>query len=150
MACGVVLLLVGRLPSFIAFGARLIAQPLNYSGIIVGHTSDVFGLRKQSPGLPLFPSLSSRPSTQLTTYRQVQPNLSRQPVALLARASENCPGPDPSSRHRRVRIIPKHLQNVTVFLFGLPSLFFPDRPIKIGGTKCPYTKTTCYINRTKP
>ena len=30
------MLLVGRLPSFIAFGARLIAQPLNYSGNIVG------------------------------------------------------------------------------------------------------------------
>ena len=67
--------------SFIAFGVRLIGQPLNYSGIIAGHTSDIFGLRKQLPGLPLFSSLSSRPSTQPTTYRQVQPNVSRQPVA---------------------------------------------------------------------
>ena len=63
------------------------APTINYSGIIVGLTSDVFGLRKQSPGLPLFSSLISRPSTQPTTYRQVQPNLSRQPAALLARAS---------------------------------------------------------------
>ena len=29
LVCGVVMLLVGRLPSFVAFGARLIAQPLN-------------------------------------------------------------------------------------------------------------------------
>ena len=41
LACVVVLLLVGRPPSFIAFGVRLIAQPLNYSGIIAGHASDV-------------------------------------------------------------------------------------------------------------
>ena len=57
----------------------------NYSGSIACLTSDVFGLRKLLPGLPLFSSLSSRPSTQLTTYRQVQPNLSRQPAAPLAR-----------------------------------------------------------------
>ena len=98
----------------------------NYSGNIAGLTSDVFGLRKQSQGLPLFSSLSSRPSTQPTTYRQVQPNLSRQPAALLARASKNCPGPDPSSRHRRVRIIPKHLQNVSFSHLG--SLAYFSRP----------------------
>ena len=121
------MVLVGRLPSFIPFGVRLIAQTLNYSGTIAGLSSDVFGLRKQSPGLPLFSSLSSRPSTQPTTYRQVQPNLSRQPAALLARASENCPGPDPSSHHRRVWIIPKHLQNVSVLLIGLPNIFFIDQ-----------------------
>ena len=96
---------------------------INYSGNIAGLTLDVFGLRKQSSGLPLFSSLSSRPSTQLTTYRQVQPNLSRQPAAP-SRACESCPEPDPGSRHRCVRIIPKHLQNVSVLLIGLPSLFF--------------------------
>lgn len=118
---------------------------LNYSGIIVRHTSDVFGLRKQSPGLSLFSSLSSRPSTQSTTHRQAQPNLSRQPADLLARASESCPRPDPGSRHRCVRIIPKHLQNVSVLLIGLPNIFFRDRPIPIEGTKCPYQKFTYYI-----
>ena len=100
------------------------APTINYSGSIAGLTSDVFGLRKQSPGLPLFSSLSSRPSTQPTTYHQVQPNLSHQPAALLACASESCPGPDPGSRHRWIRIIPKHQQNVSVLLIGLPSLFF--------------------------
>ena len=38
----------------------------NYSSSIAGLTSDVFGLRKQSPGLPLFSPLSSRLSTQPT------------------------------------------------------------------------------------
>ena len=145
------MLLVGRPPSFIAFGARLIAQLLNYSGNIVGLTSDVFGLRKQSPSLPLFSSVSSRPSTQPTTYRQVQPNLSRQPAALLARASENCPGPDPSSCHRRVRIIPKHLQNVSVFSFGLPSLFFLTVRLRSEGRISPYPKILLlYICETNP
>ena len=72
----------------------------NYSGSIAGLTSDVFGLRKQSSSLPLFSSLSSRPSTQLTTYRQAQPNLSRQPAALLARVrklSRTRPGLSPPS-----------------------------------------------------
>ena len=42
----------------------------NYSGSIAGLTSDIFGLRKQSPGcIPLFP-LSPSPSSQSTTYRQ--------------------------------------------------------------------------------
>ena len=109
----------------------------NYSGSIACLTSDVFGLRKQTPGLPLFSSLSSRPSTQATTYRQVQPNLSRQPAALLARASESCPEPDPLYRYRCVRIIPKRLQNVSVLLFGLPNYFMRDRPILIEGTRCP-------------
>ena len=63
-----------------------------------------------------------------------RPNLtSRQPTALLARAPESCPGPDPDSRYRCVWIIPKHLQNVTVFLFGTPSYFIRDHPIAIGG-----------------
>ena len=96
----------------------------NYSGSIAGLTSDVFGLRKQSPGLPLFSSLSSRLSTQPTTYRQVQPNLSRQPAALLARASDSCRKPDSDGRYRCVRIIPKHLQNISVLLIGLPSYLF--------------------------
>ena len=116
---------VGRPPvNFPRIRSSFDAPTDNYSGNIAGLTSDVFGLRKQLPGLPLFSSLTSRPSTQPTTYRQVQPNLSRQPAALLACASENCPGPDPSSRHRCVRIIPKHLQNVSVLLIGLPNIFF--------------------------
>ena len=105
----------------------------NYSGSIAGLTSDVFGLRKQSPGLPLFSSLSSRPSTRPTTYRQIQPKLSRQPAALLARASESFPGPDPDRHHRWIRIIPKHLQNISIFLIGPPNLFIRDRPILIEG-----------------
>ena len=96
----------------------------NYSDIIVGLTSDVFGLWKQPSGLPLFSSLSSRPSTQLTTYRQALPNLSHQPATLLARAPESCPGPELGCRHRCIRINPKRLQNISVFFFGLSSLFF--------------------------
>ena len=67
---------------------------INYSGITAGLTSYVFGLRKQSSGLPLFFSLSLRPSTQPSTYRQVQPNLSCQPAALLTCASETPPKPN--------------------------------------------------------
>ena len=96
------------------------APTVNYSDNIIGLTSDVFGLRKQSSGLPLFSSLSSRPSTQPTTYRQVQTNLSRQPATLLTRTPESCPGPDSGSRHRRVRIIPEHLQNISVFFVWSP------------------------------
>ena len=48
---------------------------------------------------------------------------------------KRCPGPDPGSRHRCVRFIPKRLQNITVFLFGLPSYFMRDRPTTIGWTE---------------
>ena len=77
---------VGRPPAkFHRIRSLFDAPTDNYSGSIASLMSDVFGLRKQSPGLPLFSFLSSRPSTQLTTYHQVQPNLSRQPAAPLAR-----------------------------------------------------------------
>ena len=59
LSCGLGLLPVDSLSSSIAFGVRLIAQPLNYRGIIAGHTSDVFGLRKQSSGLSLSYLLSA-------------------------------------------------------------------------------------------
>ena len=55
----------------------------------------------------------------------------------LTRAPESCPRPDSDSRYRCVRIISKRLQNVSVFLFGLPRYFIRDRPIMIGGTKYP-------------
>ena len=59
MACSVVMLLVGLLPSFITFRVCLIAQPLSYSGNIAGQMSDVFGLRKLlSSPLSLFSPLS--------------------------------------------------------------------------------------------
>ena len=79
--------------------------------------SDVFGLQKQSPSLSLFSSLSLRTSAQSTTQRQTLPNLSRQPAALLARASEKLsrtrPGqsspldpdhPQTSTKHHRFLI----------------------------------------------
>ena len=44
------------------------------------------------------------------------------------------PKPEPSCRHRCIRIIPKRLQNVTVFLFELPRYFIRGRPISIRGT----------------
>ena len=92
----------------------------NYSGSIAGLTSDVFSLRKLCRAASLPSSLRPTRSSQ-----SAKPNLtslvSPRPSSC---ASESCPGPDPDSRHRCVRIIPKHLQNITVFLFGLPSLFF--------------------------
>ena len=117
---------VNRLPAKFHRIRSLFDSPTdNYSDNIVGQTSDVFGLRKRLSGYLLSSPLSPSPSTHAITYRQAQLNLSRQPAALLARTSESCPGPDPGGRHRWVRIIPKHLQNITVFFFGLPSLFFP-------------------------
>ena len=63
MACGVVLLSVDRLPSFIAFGVRLTSKRINIAAIVAGLTSDVFGLRKQMPGpLSLFSPSQSRHS----------------------------------------------------------------------------------------
>ena len=119
----------------------------NYSGSIAGLSSDVFGLRKQSPGLPLFSSLISRPSAQPpspSSFPSLLPELpdaiarsetlSAQCIEPLTRAPESCPGPDSDSRYRCVRIIPKHLQNIFVLLFGLSNLFIYDRPIVIGRT----------------
>ena len=44
----------------------------------------------------------------------------------------NFPGPDPDSCHRWVRIIPKHLQNVSVSYLDFPSLYILNRRILIG------------------
>ena len=88
----------------------------NYSGIIAGLMSDVFGLRIQSPGLSLFSSLSSRPFIQSTTHRQALPNLSRQ-----------------LSCHRWTQNIPKYLQNVSVLLIGLCSIFFSTARLRSDG-----------------
>ena len=126
---------VGRPPAmFHRIRSPFDAPTDNYSGSIAGLTSDVFGLRKLLPG---FPSLSSldRLHSPLPTVRSnltslVSPRLS-------SCASESCPGPEPSCRHRCIRIIPKRLQNVTFFLFGLPSYFIRDRSIAIGGTIYP-------------
>ena len=118
---------VGRPPAkFHHVRSPFDASTFNYSGSIAGLTSDVFGLRKQSPGLPLFSSLSPRPSAQLTTsHHQALPNLSRQPADLLARASEKLsrtrPGLSPP-------LCPDHPRTSTkrqrFLFFGLPSVFF--------------------------
>ena len=101
----------------------------NYSGSIAGQTSDVFGLRKQSPGLSMSSLLSARDHLH-SPLPTAEPNLTslvRPPPH--PRASESCPEPDPDCRHRCVRIIPKHLQNVSVFFCGLPNLFFSQPSI---------------------
>ena len=94
-----------RLSGFIAFGVRLISQPLNYSGIIAGLTSDVFGLRKQMSGpLSLFspsqsrhspPSPSSFPSLlpELSDATARSETLSAQCIEPLTCASEIVPDP---------------------------------------------------------
>ena len=118
----------------------------NYSGSIAGLTSDVFGLWKQLPDLPLFSSLSSRPSTQLTTYRQVQPNLSRQPAAPLARVrklSRTRPGQSSPLDPDHPQTSLKHHH----FLIWTPYLFFSlDHPIYFKRTGlAPTQKSYCYI-----
>ena len=118
----------------------------NYSDIRVGLTSDVFGIWKQMLGpLSLFspsqsrhnpPSPSSFPSSlpELSDAPARSETLSAQCIEPLTRAPESCPGPDSDSRYRCVRIIPKHLQNIFILLFGLFNLFIYDRPIIIGRT----------------
>ena len=87
----------------------------NYSGSIAGLTSDIFGLRKQSPGLSLFSLLILRPSAQSTTYRQAQPNLSRQPAARRARVRKL-----PRTRTRLLSPLdPEHPQTSTKYLHFL-------------------------------
>ena len=95
----------------------------NYSGSIASLTSDVFGLRK--PCRAAFPSLSSQPETSRTQPRPSLPPLCtvHRPLARV----RNLPEPDPESRHCWIRIIPKHLQKISVFLFGLPTYLF-SRP----------------------
>ena len=84
------------------------------------------------------PSPSSFPSSlpELSDAIARSETLSAQCIEPLTRAPESCPGPDSDSRYRCVRIIPKHLQNISVFLIGLPNLFFSqlsdfDRVIQI-------------------
>ena len=104
----------------------------NYSGSIAGLSSDVFGLRKLLPSpLSLFSPLS------LTTVHLGPCLPSLHSASNPSRAFESCPEPDPGSRHRWVRIIPKHLQNITVFFVGLSTTFFLDRSILIGGPVLP-------------
>ena len=68
LACAVVMLLVGRPPSFIAFEACLIAQPLNYSDIIVGQNVGRFRSPETVAGLHSSPLLSAQPL--FTTHLQ--------------------------------------------------------------------------------
>ena len=104
----------------------------NYSGSIAGLTSDVFGLRKPCRAASL--SFSLRPTHSSQSARPYLTSLVSPRPSSRARP-KSCPGPDPDCRHRCVRIIPKHLQNVIVFLFGLPNYFIHDRPIAIVGTR---------------
>ena len=104
----------------------------NYNGSIAGLTSDVFGLRKLLPSFPFLSSLDRLHSSLPTARSNLTSLVSPQPPS---RASESCPEPDPGSRHHWVRIIPKHLQNVSVLLIGLPNIFFLYRPITIEGTR---------------
>ena len=110
----------------------------NYSDIIAGLTSDVFGLRKQSPSLSHFSSLSPKLSAQSSINRQAPKPLLARCIDPLTCASESCPEPDPGSRHRWVQIIPKHLQNVSVLLIGLPNIFFSTTRLRSKGRGSPY------------
>ena len=93
----------------------------NYSDIIVGQTSDVFGLRKQSPGLSLFSSLSPKLlHSLLTTARPQNPlcTVHRIPHVSVRKLSRTRPGlslplcPDhPLTSTKRLR-----------FFSGLPNL----------------------------
>ena len=91
----------------------------------------VFGNRV---GLHLSPLLSDQPALHNPPDPTLPLSSARSPSS---RMSENCLGPDLGSRQRWIRIIPKHLQNISVFLFGLPTYVFLYRSIMIGGTIYP-------------
>ena len=100
---------VGRPPvNFRRIRSSFDAPTVNYSGSIAGLTSDVFGLRKQSPGLSLLFSQPKAFDTIRYHHQAPKPFLSAQFINP-SRAFESYPGPDPDSRHRWIRIIPKHL-----------------------------------------
>ena len=96
---------VGRPPAkFHRIRSSFDAPTDNYSDIIVGLTSDVFGLRKQMPGLSLFslsqsrhnpPSPSSFPSSllELSDATARSETLSAQCIKPLTCASEIVPDP---------------------------------------------------------
>ena len=107
----------------------------NYSGSIAGLTSDVFGLQKPCRAASLPSSLRPTRSPQSTA----RPNLtlSAQCINPTHVRVRNFPGPDPGSRHRCVWIIPGHLQNVSIFLFGLPNLFFSTAHFQSEGRDTP-------------
>ena len=80
----------------------------NYSGIIACQTSDVFGLRKQSPGLSL---LFSQLETVYTVHSPLAPNLS------------SLVSPRPSSR-ARPKIVPDPTRAlVTVVSGSSPNIY---------------------------
>ena len=86
---------VGRPPAKFHRILRLfVAQTIYYSDNIVGQTSDIFGLRKQSSGLSLFSLLLVRGllHSPLPTHRQALPKLSCQ-LAPSSCASEIVPDP---------------------------------------------------------
>ena len=127
---------VGRPPAkFHRIRSPLDAPTYNYSGTATGLTSDVSGLRKLLPGpLSLLSSQPRHNTPSPSTYpspcpessdaiaRSENPSLHSAPTPHVR--ARNFPGTDPGSRHRCVRIIPKHLQNVSVLLIGLPCVFF--------------------------
>src|SRR3954467_3316008 len=101
---------VGRPPAKFHRIRSLFDAPTNkHNGIIVGLTSDVFGLRKQMPGPPsLFspsqshhspPSPSSFPSSlpELFDVTARSETLSAQCIEPLLARVRNCPEPDPDS-----------------------------------------------------
>ena len=145
--CGLILVYVDRMLNFIAFGVRLIAQPLNYSGIIAGLTSDVFGLRKPCRAASLPSSLRPTRSSQ-----SARPNL----TSLVS--------PRPSSR-ARTKIVPDptravvtvvsgsspNVYKTSLFLYLDPLTYlFATVQLQPEGPNTPNQNSRCYINRWNP
>ena len=112
---------VGRPPAkFHHIRSPFDAPTDKYSGSIAG----LFVIRFRSPEIvpgcisPLFSQTNPLSTVHLG------PCLPLSSARGPPRARVSCPGLDPVSRHRCVRIIPKHLQNVSVLLIGLPCVFF--------------------------
>ena len=99
----------------------------NYSDIIVGQNVGCFRSPETVAGPLLFYLLSPLPSALPLTARPYLTSLVSPRTSSRARP-KSCPEPDPGSRHRWVRIIPKHLQNVSVLFIGLPNLVFLEPP----------------------
>ena len=113
---------VDRLPGkFHRIRSLFDAPTDNYSDNIVGQIVECFGLRKPCRAASLPSSLRTTRSRQ--SARPNRTSLVSPRTSSRARP-KSCPGPEPDYRHRCVRIIPKGLQNISLLLFGLPSLFF--------------------------
>ena len=114
----------------------------NYSDIIVGLMSDVFGLRKQSPGLSLFSSLIPKLSAQSAVNRQAPKPLLARCIDPLTCASETSPDPTRAVVTVGLKTSP-NIYKISLFPYlGYLSYFFPSIRLRSEGLSGPRLNAT--------